>query len=50
MVDIREEEGRAFIQPDRGSRDDLDVLLNQMTAETFHDEVDFGPPAGNEVW
>jgi len=29
---------------------DLDDLIGQMTPETFHDEIDFGPPMGQEVW
>lgn len=29
---------------------DLDTMLTRMTPKTFHDEVDFGPPMGNEAW
>jgi hypothetical protein len=29
---------------------DLDELPDQMDPDTFHDEVDLGPPVGNEVW
>jgi len=28
----------------------LAELLDQMTPETFPEEVDFGPPVGEEVW
>jgi len=28
----------------------LDTLLDQMKPETFPDEIDFGPPAGQEIW
>lgn len=28
----------------------MDSLLAAMTPETFHDDVDFGPPMGGEVW
>ena len=29
---------------------DLDELLNQMSPDTFPEDVDFGPPVGEEVW
>ena len=29
---------------------DLEVRLAGMTPETFHDNVDFGNPVGNEAW
>ena len=28
----------------------LDDLLSQMTDENLHEEIDFGPPQGKEVW
>ncbi|HWK43685.1 MAG TPA: AbrB/MazE/SpoVT family DNA-binding domain-containing protein [Stellaceae bacterium] len=49
-VEVREESGRIIIEPIRGPVYDLDRLLDQMTPETFHEDVDFGPPAGQEVW
>jgi antitoxin MazE len=49
-VDVREEGGRVVIEPVRNPVYDLDKLLDQMTPETFHEEVDFGPPVGGEVW
>ncbi len=49
-VEIREEGGRIIIEPVKAPVYDLDQLLSQMTPETFHDEVDFGPPVGQEVW
>jgi len=29
---------------------DLDRLLDQMTPGSLHDDEDFGPPVGREVW
>ena len=49
-VDIREESGRIIIEPVKTPIYDLDQLLDQMKPETFHDEIDFGPPVGQEIW
>ena len=49
-VDIREEDGRIVIAPIKASTPDLDQLLDRMTPDTFHDDVDFGPPVGREAW
>ena len=48
-VDVREENGRVVIEPIPAAHD-LDALLAAMTPETFHDEVDFGAPVGDEAW
>ena len=29
---------------------DLDSLLDQITPENRHEEIDWGPPRGREVW
>ena len=49
-VDIREEDGRIVIEPATAPSFDLDRLLSAMTPDTFHEEVDFGPPVGKEIW
>ena len=49
-VEVREENGRIAIEPIRAPVYELDDLLNQMTPETFHEEVDFGQPVGDEAW
>ncbi len=49
-VHIRAEEGRIIVEPIRTPAYDLDDLLDQMTPETFPDDLDFGPPAGEEIW
>ncbi len=49
-VDVREEGGRIIIEPVKAPVYSLDELVAQMTPETFPDDIDFGPPAGQEVW
>lgn len=49
-VEVTAEGGRVIIEPVTTPVYDLDQLLDQMTPETFHQEVDFGPPVGQEVW
>ena len=49
-VEVREEGGRIIIEPIRSPTYDLDRLLDQMTPDSFPEEVDFGPPVGREAW
>ena len=49
-VDVREEGGRVIIEPVKAPSHDLDDLLARMTADTFPEAVDFGPPVGGESW
>ena len=49
-VEVRHEGGRIIIEAVKLPEYDLDEMLARMTPDTFHDEVDFGPPVGNEVW
>ncbi len=41
---------RIMPQPEQPQVYDLGELIRQMTSETFHDEIDFGLPMGQEVW
>ena len=50
LVDVREEGGLIVIEPIRAPIYELDKLLEQMTPETFPDEVDFDQPVGEEIW
>lgn len=50
VVEIREEDGRIVLEPTPAPAFDLDALLDRMTPESFPEEVDFGPPAGKEIW
>jgi len=48
-VEVRQEDGRLIIEPVLKPLYTLDELLAGMKPETFHEIVDFGPPAGNEM-
>lgn len=50
LVDVREEKGRIVIEPVLAPVYDLDTLLDQMSPDTFPEEIDFGQPVGNEIW
>ena len=50
VVDVREEGGRIVIAPIRQRVYDLGELLQGITAKNRHGAVDFGVPAGKEVW
>ena len=50
LVDVREEKGRIIIEPVLAPVYDLDSLLDQMSPDTFPEDVDFGQPVGNEIW
>jgi antitoxin MazE len=45
-VDVRAEDGRIIVEPVMAPVFDLD----RMTPETFHEDIDFGPSVGGEVW
>lgn len=47
-VDLREEAGRLVLQPLTAV--DLDALIDGITDENRHGEIDFGPAVGREVW
>lgn len=49
-VEVREEAGRIVIEPVRQKTFDLKQLLKGITPKNQHEAVDFGPPAGKEVW
>ncbi|MBV9653652.1 MAG: AbrB/MazE/SpoVT family DNA-binding domain-containing protein [Acetobacteraceae bacterium] len=49
-VDVREEGGRIVIEPLYPAVYDLAVLLDAITDDNRHGEVDTGSPAGREVW
>ncbi len=50
VIDVREESGRIVIEPVRRKAYDLGALLNGITSKNRHESVDFGSPAGKEVW
>jgi antitoxin MazE len=48
-VEVREEGAPIIIEPINGQVYDLDQLFDQMTPETFPDDIDFGPPVGQQA-
>jgi antitoxin MazE len=50
LVEVREEAGRIVIEPIRQKTYDLRRLVNRITSRNQHERVDFGLPAGKEVW
>lgn len=50
VVDVREDAGRIVIERVRKRTYRLDELLKDITEKNRHRSVDFGPPAGKEVW
>lgn len=49
-VDLTVENGRLTVVPAAEAALDLDSLLDQITPESLHGEVDTGGPVGREVW
>jgi antitoxin MazE len=49
-VEVRGEKGQIVIQPVAKPKKDLAALLEGITPENRHEEVDWGPPVGREVW
>ena len=52
QVNVSVQKGRIVVEPvsrPRG-RYDLETLLSEMPADYQPEELDWGPPAGKEVW
>jgi antitoxin MazE len=49
-VTIREEGGKVVIERSMQRTFDLDAAVAAITAENIHDDTDWGPPIGKEVW
>lgn len=49
-VELRVENGCLTIYPPGVPHYTLEELVAQITPENRHDEVDWGPPVGKEVW
>ncbi len=50
VIDVREESGRIVIEPVHRKAYDLAELLKGIISKNLHKSIDFGPPAGKEVW
>ena len=48
--DVRNDRGRNDLEPIVALAYDLDVLLDQMTTDSFPEHLDFGAAVGSEVW
>ena len=49
IVDISLVDGKLLISPER-PRIELNTLLEGITPENMHQEIDFGPAVGGEIW
>lgn len=49
-VEVREENGRIVIEKARREPVTLAELVAGITPENRHEETDFGPPVGKEIW
>jgi antitoxin MazE len=49
-VEVREENGRIVIEPVRKKAVDIEALIAAITPENRHEETDWGPPVGKEIW
>jgi len=49
-VNLTVEEDRLVVTPVRVEAYGLKDLLDKVTDDNLHDEVDFGDPQGKEVW
>jgi antitoxin MazE len=49
-VDVREEGGRIVIEKVQPAPVTLEWLLEGITPENIHPEIDFGPPVGKEIF
>lgn len=48
-VEVREENGRIIIEPDRSPEFVLDDLLDGITSENSHEAIEVGGPLGQET-
>ena len=49
-VDVRAEKGRVIIEPIRRKFYSLEDLIKGINALNLPKPIDFGPPAGREIW
>lgn len=49
-VDLRVRDGYLIVERLQTQRFSLDQLLEEVSDENLHSEVDFGPARGGEVW
>ena len=49
-VDVKEEDGRIVIEPNRPTVFSIEDLVNGITRANLHEPIDTGPAVGREVW
>lgn len=49
-VELTMEDGKLVIAPVAGTAYQLEHLLDQITADNLHEELDWGAPVGQETW
>lgn len=49
-VDVLVQEGKLVVVPETGPRFSLEELLQQVTEDNLHHEIDWGAPVGREIW
>lgn len=49
-VDLALEDGRLVLTPQNGRKWTLERLVERITPDNRHDEVETGPATGSEVW
>ena len=50
IVEVSVSDGKLLLEPVTAPEYTLDQLLEQVTENNLHSEVDTGPTVGNEVW
>ena len=49
-VDVSLEEGKLIVVPEDKPKFSLEQLLQQITEDNLHKEIDTGHPVGKEIW
>ncbi|MCC6154387.1 MAG: AbrB/MazE/SpoVT family DNA-binding domain-containing protein [Candidatus Hydrogenedentes bacterium] len=50
VVDVSEAGGKLIVKPIEEDRPTIDELIEMITDENRHEETDWGPPVGKEIW
>ena len=50
VLEVSVSEGKLVAVPIRDEKLSLKQLLSKVNKKNLHNEVDFGPPVGREVW
>ena len=49
-VEMTVRDGKLIVSPMKTRTYTLEDLVSRITPENRHDETDFGPPVGREIW